>query len=272
MGYAKSDDGVTIDQNSKSLAYYQKSKHIIEKNSVPQITSSGGGWGGGCEDPRLTLLGDRVYMIYTAFDGWGSLRLTLTSISLEDFISKRFYWTKPVIISPPGQINKNWVLFPEKINGKYAILHSISPEVRVDYFKSLDELDGTKFIQSINQDHPLWNFRDGMTRGIAGAPIKTKYGWLALYHKIEKHDPNRYKLWAMILGAKDPTKILYRSKHPILEPDEEYENQGHKSGTVYSCGAVVKNGKLFVYYGGADKVSCVATADLEKFLKEIMKK
>jgi predicted GH43/DUF377 family glycosyl hydrolase len=74
----------------------------------------------------------------------------------------------------------------------------------------------------------------------------------------------------MILDSKDPTKILYNSKTPILEPDLWYENEGYKSGVVYSCGAVVKDGKLFVYYGGADKVSCVATADLEKFLKELI--
>ena len=81
---------------------------------------------------------------------------------------------------------------------------------------------------------------------------------------------HRYKLWAMILDLKDPAKILYNSSQPILEPDEWYENEGYKSGVVYSCGAVVKDGELFVYYGGADKVSCVATANLEKFLQELV--
>jgi predicted GH43/DUF377 family glycosyl hydrolase len=74
----------------------------------------------------------------------------------------------------------------------------------------------------------------------------------------------------MILDLKDPSKILYNSKHPILEPDEWYENEGYKAGVVYACGAVVKDGQLFVYYGGADKVSCVATANLDAFLKELV--
>jgi predicted GH43/DUF377 family glycosyl hydrolase len=100
--------------------------------------------------------------------------------------------------------------------------------------------------------------------------MRTKYGWLVLYHKMEKHDSNRYKLWAMILDIKDPTKVLYRSSQPILEPDEWYENEGYKSGVVYSCGAVIKDGQLFVYYGGADTVSCVATAKLDAFLKELV--
>ena len=93
----------------------------------------------------MTLLGNMVYMIYTAFDGWGSVRMAMTSIRLDDFISGHFHWKEPVLISPPGEIHKNWVLFPEKINGKYAILHAISPNIMIDYFDSLDELNGDKF-------------------------------------------------------------------------------------------------------------------------------
>jgi len=197
--------------------------------------------------------------------------MALTSISLDDFISRRWNWKEPVLISPPGQIHKNWVLFPEKIKGKYAILHAISPKIMIDYFDSLDELDGKNFIYSVHQSSALWGTRDKLIRGVGPSPIKTKYGWLVLYHKMEKHDTNRYKLWAMILDAKDPTKILYDSNQPILEPDVWYENEGYKSGVVYSCGAVIKDGELFVYYGGADKVSCVATTNLDKFLKELMR-
>lgn len=273
LGYAKSNDGYSFDKKLKEMAYYHKERKVVkvlDKKSVSKILySSGGGWGGGCEDPRLTLLDDRVYMLYTSFDGWGSVRIALTSISLDDFINKRWNWKEPVLISPPGQIHKNWVLFPEKINGKYAILHSISPHIMINYFKSLDELDGSNFIHSVHQDSILWSMRDRLIRGVGPAPIKTKYGWLILYHKMERHDTHRYKLWAMILDTKNPTKILYNSKSPILEPDLWYENEGYKSGVVYSCGAVVKDGQLFVYYGGADKVSCVATADLDKFLKEL---
>jgi predicted GH43/DUF377 family glycosyl hydrolase len=134
----------------------------------------------------------------------------------------------------------------------------------------LDELNGDTYIKSVNQDDPRWQLRSPGIRGAGPAPIKTKYGWLVLYHAMEKRDPNRYKLWAMILDAKDPTKVLYRSSEPILEPDLWYENEGFKSGIVYSCGAVVKNGELFVYYGGADMVTCVATANLDAFLKDII--
>ncbi|KKS58528.1 MAG: hypothetical protein UV23_C0005G0010 [Candidatus Nomurabacteria bacterium GW2011_GWF1_42_40] len=281
LGYARSDNGYLFDKNSKKIAYYQKGKFAVRKDAVKINYISGGGWGGGCEDPRLTLLSDKVYMLYTAFDGWGSVRIALTSISLDDFIGRRFDWKEPVLISPPGEIHKNWVLFPEKIKGKYAILHSISPHIMIDYFSSLDELDGENFIHSVHQGSSLWSARDRLIRGVGPAPIKTKYGWLVLYHKMEKHDSHRYKLWAMILDLKDPAKILYNSNQPILEPDEWYENEGYKAGVVYACGAVVKPARpddssrsggdeLFVYYGGADKVSCVATANLDAFLKELV--
>ncbi|MDD5721231.1 MAG: hypothetical protein PHT16_02165 [Candidatus Pacebacteria bacterium] len=273
MGYAKSSDGYFFDKNSKELAYYHKGKVAVKKDPKTKLSnySSGGGWGGGCEDPRLTLLGNTVYMIYTAFDGWGSLRMALTSISLDDFIAKRWNWKEPVLISPPGQIHKNWVLFPEKVNGKFAILHSFAPKILIDYFDSLDGLDGEKFINS-NNTRPVDETRewDSWFRGVGPSPIKTKYGWLVLYHAMDHKNPDKYKMGAMILDMKDPTKVLYRSNQPILEPEEWYENEGYKSGVIYSCGAVVKDGQLFVYYGGADKVSCVATANLDSFLNELV--
>ena len=275
LGYGRSDNGYDVNPESKELAFYHLNKLSFKRPaqtySLPPIYSSGGGWGGGCEDPRITLIGDQVYMIYTAFDGWGSVRMAMTSISLNDFIGKRWNWRQPVLISYPGQIHKNWVLFPEKIKGKYAILHAISPKIMIDYFDSLDELDGDNFIYSVHQGSQLWGSRDKYIRGVGPSPLKTKYGWLVLYHKMEPHDSHRYKLWAMILDIKDPTRILYNSSQPILEPDEWYENEGYKSGVVYSCGAIIKNGELFVYYGGADKVSCVAVADLDAFLRELMR-
>lgn len=279
LGYASSSDGYFFDKKSKELAFYSK-KHPVKKDPATKLVnySSGGGWGGGSEDPRLTLIGDRVYMIYTSFDGWGSLRMALTSISLEDFLKRRWHWSEPVLISPPGEVHKNWVLFPEKINGRFAILHSFAPKILVEYFSSLKELDGKKFIHS-NNTRPVDKTRtwDSWFRGVGPTPIKTKYGWLVIYHAMDHRNPDRYRMGAMILSLNDPTKVLYRSKEPILEPEEWYENEGYKRGVVYSCGAVVKpsstgKGKeLFVYYGGADKVSCVATADLDKFLEELVR-
>ena len=84
-------------------------------------------------------------------------------------------------------------------------------------------------------------------------------------------NPDRYRMGAMLLDLKDPTKILYRSNEPILEPEEDYENNGHKWGVIYACGAVVKEGELFVYYGGADKYVCVATINLKELIGDLKK-
>ncbi len=117
-------------------------------------------------------------------------------------------------------------------------------------------------------DRSVW---DNWVRGAGPPPIRTRLGWLLFYHAMDVRDPNRYKLGAMVLDAQDPTKILYRSRVPVLEPEEWYENNGWKSGVVYSCGAVVKDGDLYVYYGGADSVVCVAVANLDHFLDELVK-
>jgi predicted GH43/DUF377 family glycosyl hydrolase len=280
LGYAVSEDGYKISERPTYFVY--KRNLGIANFELPIFYDSGGGWCGGCEDPRLTKIGDTVYMLYTAFDGWGSVRIAMTSIKLSDFENRKWKWEKPVFISPPGEVHKNWVLFPEKINGKFAILHSISPEVLVEYVDSMDEFDGEKFIKSRHGHSPRqedsW---DNWVRGVGPPPIKTEDGWLVLYHAMDNNDPNRYKLGAMILDTKNPSKVLHRSKAPILEPDEQYENDGWKAGVIYSCGAVVKLAReddkigkdaeatLFVYYGGADKVVCVASMDLQELIDDL---
>jgi predicted GH43/DUF377 family glycosyl hydrolase len=232
----------------------------------PDFYTSGGGWGGS-EDPRAVRIGNTVYMMYVAFEGWNSMRIALTSISVEDFKAGRWKWKKPRLISSPENRSKNWLLFPEKINGKYAILHSISPEVLVDYIDDVDEFDDIIYSPRPEGPQPgRKNSWDHLLKGSGPPPIKTEKGWLLLYHALEKSDTGKYRLGAMILDSDDPTKVLYRASHPILSPDMHYENNG-KPGVVYASGALVRGDDLYVYYGGADKVVCVATTPLKKFLK-----
>ena len=160
------------------------------------------------------------------------------------------------------------MIFPEKIAGRFAILHSISPKIMIDYFDSLDE-EKIYIEKSFRQTDTQENRWDNIVRGAGAPPIKTKYGWLLFYHAMDKKDPNRYKIGAMILDYKEPEVVLYRSRFPILEPDEKYENEGFKAGVVYVCGAVVEKGILYIYYGGADMVMCVATAKLDDFLERL---
>ncbi|MDE2030760.1 MAG: hypothetical protein KGI58_00670 [Patescibacteria group bacterium] len=267
LGYASSYDGLNI-EDRPTYAVYQR-KNEIENFGLSIDYISGGGGNGGCEDPRLTRIGDTIYMLYTAFDGWSSVRIALTSIKLDDFKKKKWNWEKPILLSPPGEIQKSWVLFPEKINGKFAILHSISPQILIDYIDDWNDFRNNKFIESISHEDRERNVLETGIRGVGPSPIKTKLGWLVLYHAIEKNDPGRYKLFALVLDYKNPKNVIYRSAYPILEPEKAYENEGLKWGVIYSCGAVVKDGTLFVYYGGSDQFVCVASIELDKLLDSL---
>lgn len=272
LGYGVSRDGYNITERSFRPIFIHQ--HQVARDSEPIIYGSGGGWNGGAEDPRITKIGDMLYMFYTAFDGWGSVRVALTSITLEDFLNKKWNWKKPILISPPGMPAKNGCLFPEKINGKYVILSrlhlgsNIPPNITIDFVDDLDFKE--KWLKGEYQINPRKEYWDSAKVGVGAPPIKTKYGWLLIYQGVGHQDPSKYKIGAMLLDLKDPTKVLYRSKEPILEPDVFYENEGFKAGVVYPCGAVVKGDDLFIYYGGADMVSCVATANLKLFLKELI--
>lgn len=266
LGYAVSSDGYHIDER---LSY-----PVYEHNSAGSVYSvyshfSGGSWGG-AEDPRIVRINqeDRLYMTYTACDG--GLRVGLTSIKINDFLPARWRWRKPKLISPPDEVHKNWIIFPEKIHGKYAILHSIRPHIQIEYRYDL-EFQDKPYINSFHGGGPRKNCWDIWVRGAGAPPVKTPEGWLLFYHAIDG-DWSKYKVGAMLLDLDDPTKILYRAGEPVLEPTEPYANNGYKSGVVYVSGAIVKNGTLLVYYGCADSYVGVAYADLNEFLSSLKQK
>lgn len=272
IGYASSNDGVHIDERPDKPVYLPghifeipNGNHHTEPNKLKY--GSGGGWGG-CEDPRVTEIDGRIYMTYVAHDGMSEPRLALTSISVEDFLNKRWFWEKPVLISPPGIVDKSGCILPEKINGKYAIFHRVFPDILIDYVDDLN-FNGDKWLKEHDRISVRRDFWDSRKIGAGAPPIKTKDGWLLIYYAVDDKEASRYKIGAMLLDLKNPAKVLHRTNAPILEPTEKYENEGFKAGITYPCGAVVINDTLFVYYGGADTVVCVATADLNHFLSEL---
>ncbi len=271
LGYAESDDGVKFERPLSDPIYTAREDFEIKSpyatpQSINRYMSAGGI--AGCEDPRITKIGDRLYMIYVAFNGWEGARLALTSIAYKDFLKKRFLWEKPVLISPPGMIDKSGCLLPEKINGKYVIFHRVFPDILIDFVDSLD-FDGTKWLTGQYKIAPRPTMWDSRKVGAGAPPIKTDDGWLLIYQGVTDNDDSKYRVGAMLLDLDDPTKVLYRSNHPIIEPTEYYENGLAKFGIVYPCGAVIVNDTLMVYYGGSDTVTCVATANLQEFLKEL---
>jgi len=278
LGYASSPDGLHIDERLDHPVYIPRApfeggtfpRHLISMHPKWSQFVSGGGGCGGCEDPRITRIGDRMYMTYVAYDGWSPPRVALTSISVQDFLNRQWHWAAPVLISPPGVVDKNACLLPETIDGKYVMFHRIYPDILIDLLPNLDFDGETKWLRGHFRIEPRREFWDSRKIGAGPPPLKTEKGWLLIYQAVGEIDAGRYKMGAMLLDLKRPWHVIARGAEPILEPSENYENEGWKSGVAYPCGAVIIGGRLIVYYGGADTVVCAAEANLTHFLQELL--
>jgi len=215
----------------------------------------------GIEDPRMTSIDGVVYINYTAVSRYG---ISVALASTADFVT----YQKHGVILPPE--NKNVVIFPERIEGQYVMLHR----------PATTGLGGQQIWLAYSDDmyhwgnhQPLMGKRPGMWDNIrlgAGAvPIKTEHGWLEIYHGVNLEQG--YCLGAVLLDLHDPSKILARSNVPFLVPETEYERTGFYSNVVFTCGAVVAGaGDLVqIYYGAADQYTCRADIMLEDILDSL---
>lgn len=255
IGYAQSKDGIRIDYRSAEPVFIPREP--FEQKLMP-------GGNSGAEDPRITAIGDTIYMLYTAFDGKNSPRVALTSITAKDFLAQQWHWSKSILISPPDIDDKDAALFPEKIKGKYLIIHRSGDDIDLSVCQTLT-FDGTRWLEEYRWILPRKGMWDSKRVGIAAPPIKTDKGWLALYHGVSEN--NVYKVGAVLCDIKDPTKIIARTDEPIFEPEAAYEKEGNFPHVVFPCGAVVIGKKLFIYYGGADTVVGAATVDIDNLLR-----
>jgi beta-1,2-mannobiose phosphorylase / 1,2-beta-oligomannan phosphorylase len=270
LGYASSSDGHNIDDRSDEPVYIPRASFETPGGNAfatfADHFASGGGYGG-IEDPRVTKVDDRLYLTYVAFDGMNPPRAAISSIKTDDFLGKKWdKWASPKLISAPGMVNKSAVVFPKKVRGKYVVMHRVYPNILIDF---LDDLNFDNYLVGHDFISPRRNFWDSKKVGAGAPPMETKDGWLLIYQSVGYQDPSRYKIGAMVLDYDNPSKVLYRTHKPIIEPDQHYENNGFKAGVVYPCGAVIMNGRLNIYYGGADSVVCSASADLDTFLNKI---
>jgi predicted GH43/DUF377 family glycosyl hydrolase len=259
MGYASTFDGFNLTERLNEPIYAPREE--FEKKLNP-------GGNSGCEDPRISKIGDRFYMCYTAYDGINPTRVALTSISVDDFINKRFNWEAPRLISPPDAHDKDAGIFPELIGGKYVIFHRLQNSIWMDYVDRLEFGEGS-WLKGEVLLHPREGRWDNGRVGISSPPVKTESGWILMYHGITEPE-HRYKAGAMLLDLENPRKIISLLENPIIEPETEYEKIGPVPSVVFPCGAVIIQDQLFVYYGGADKVIGVATIKIEELLDELL--
>ena len=226
----------------------------------------------GCEDPRITELEGQFYITYVALSkpamqGGGPPCTAVAST--KDFRSFRRYGK----ITSPRIDDKDAVIFPEKIAGKYVVLHrpldwvgakygTDRPSIWISYSDDLKGLDDHKVVMKPEQK---W---ESIKIGAGPPPIKTREGWLLIYHGVDENIV--YRTGVALLDLKDPSKVKSRSVYPILEPEKKYERIGDVPNVVFPEGTVVIDDELLVYYGGADKVCCVATISLDELLDYLL--
>ncbi|MGI6436305.1 MAG: glycosidase [Syntrophomonadaceae bacterium] len=228
----------------------------------------------GCEDPRLVVVEDRIIMLYTAYDG-NLAQIAAASISLDDFLAGHYQAWKRDGLAFKNIWDKDAILFPERIGGKYIIYHRIEPSIWVTYMNEIKfPLKEKHAIILGPRPGRMW---DSLKIGAGAQPLKTRHGWLLIYHGVDYNYV--YSLGVFLVDLHNPQKVLYRSPNPILQPEEDYEiglSGAWVPNVVFTCGAVSNSDKdvledddlVMVYYGAADTSIGVATATVADLIPE----
>jgi len=201
----------------------------------------------GNEDPRVTRLDNTFYMTYTAFGEWSYFPMIARSQNL-------IAWED---VAPLERAeNKDHILFPEKINGRYCILHRRSKHIWIGFSEDLIHWTDHQILMAPRSDN-LW---DSVSIGSNGLPIKTEHGWLFFYHGYGS--PIAYRHSVAMLDLHDPTKVISRPRGFIMEPYETWEFRGDVPLALFSCANIIVGDEVWVYYAGADRLIGLATCKL----------
>jgi len=214
----------------------------------------------GIEDPRVTILEDTCYVVYTAVGNCGP-RIALAKTT--DYVN----YERIALISEPG--NKDGLLFPRKIRGRYARFdRPIGLGKGCIWVSYSPDLINWGCSEEVIKPHE--GFWDEFRVGASVTPIETDEGWLEIYHGVKMTSAGPiYRIGAVLLDLDYPSKVIKRSSRPILSPRAEYERIGDVGNVCFACGAVLDNeGEMKIYYGAADTSICVATCTLEQILTE----
>lgn len=272
------------------LATSRDGRHFSRVSNRPVLSPSPDGADAGCiEDPRIIKMGGIFYVTY-AFrpfppgQYWIDQRvnkplercaqapkflrenLTMSGLLLSKDL-RRFHRAGP--ITSPLSDDRDAVLFPEKVGGKYVLLHR-----PVDWAGPGYGCKRPSIWMSSSDDLLLWKDHfllmepefEWESEKIGGStpPVKTKAGWLLLYHGVDRK--RVYRTGAALLDLKDPRRILARSPGCVMEPEEPFETEGIMPNVVFPTGNVVAGGELFVYYGGGDRSIGLATIPLREIV------
>ena len=211
----------------------------------------------GLEDPRIIKVDGTYYIIYTAYSHY-SPRLALAKT--EDF--KNF--ERIALISEP--INKNAVFFPKKFGGRYVRFDRPMATGIATWISYSYDLIHWGDSSVIFETRP--GYWDADKVGPGAPPIRTKKGWLLIYHGVKNTSSGPiYRLGVALFDINNPAKIIGRSEEPILSPTEQYERIGDVPNVVFTCGAILeKDGEVKIYYGACDTYICLAIAHIDDLL------
>jgi beta-1,2-mannobiose phosphorylase / 1,2-beta-oligomannan phosphorylase len=282
------------------LATSRDGCHFERVSDRPVLSPCPDAWDAGpVEDPRIIKMGNWYYVTYVGYPEWqGQVyiprekrpeiwqwpeypeefpdnlkwRGVRTGLALtRDF--RTFKRVGP--ITHPRADDRDLVIFPEKINGKFWRLHrpcwrgpKYGLEAPAMWVGSADDLlwwpeEDTRVMAQAK--YP-W---EGRKIGANTPPIKTPEGWMVLYHGVCPED-RYYRIGAMLLDLQHPGTILHRTPDWIMEPTEAYETAGLYNGVVFPCGAVVIDDTLFVYFGCGDKHVGLATCSLDSLVDHLL--
>lgn len=209
----------------------------------------------GIRDPRVTALDGVYYITYVADSNHGQ-RLGLART--EDFRSvERLGYISQVDV-------KNGALFPRKIDGKFLLLKrpQQGESIWLAYSDDLEFWRSDTVVMTPRGGH--W---DAHRIGAAAPPIEIDQGWLLIYYGVKNTRAGPLvRLGAAILDRDDPARVIARSNIPILAPREWYERIGDVPNVVFSCGALLQDGVVELYYGASDSCICRGTAPVEKIV------
>lgn len=218
----------------------------------------------GVEDPRITEIDGTFYMAYCGNAPYSGKGVEYCG-SIYPLLARSenlITWERigPMV---EGEDNKDHMLFPRKIRGRFCAFHRRRPDVWIAYSRDLKSWPESE-MRPVCASRPDVEW-EGKYVGMNGVPIETKEGWLAFYHAADAS--HVYRLGVMLLDRDDPSKILARPRKPILWPEEIWERRGDVPNVVFSTSNLLVGDEVWVYYGGGDHVIGLATARLDELLE-----
>lgn len=278
---------------------------VIERWSRPFMSPKYNYEKRGIEDPRIVKIGHTFYLTYVAHDGKNALIAyasgkDLFKLKRGGIISPNipyskagklfkysklkddYYFFESFYKKYGGKNIKVWdkdgFLFPEKINDNFVLAHRILPDLQLVYFKNFSQLKDEYFWFDYLMNLAKYVMLEGAhgfeARHVGGGapPIKTKRGWLIIYHGVEESNNGRiYRAGAALFSLDHPRKLIARLPYPLFAPKEDYEIRGQVNRVVFPTGTSIFKNRLYIYYGAADSRIAAASVSLDGLLAELTK-